>query len=360
MLTDAAMHYNALKKTKDQISEGMHQWYMETMYSIRLIPPGLYTALQAKNLPNVILNALVDTLNIKAKVPHTLIIVINDYKFWNDAELLTYQMDRILYRFIKEIKRIAEARNTSLPPRAVNWEYPRLFITRALPLPNNMTKPYPKGFKPNRRRYNRLLQKGAEQNLFRTINFPEFTCDNENKLFKPDGSISYQGYTQFWITISDAVHKADNQDRINFNKMRAKQLSAQISLTKGDIHSSNEEDLSDIEILPEEQKDQQSGKLKQGTKRALLDDFDACKEKKIITTKYTDSSPDSTITEYYTSHKSTGQAGYNAQNHHKFHGKGKGKADININPGHHKYSGHRGKRKLSHKNNWRLQRNNFN
>lgn len=151
LLKEAAGHYSYFKKKKgEQKSADLQPLYMESMYAIRMVMSGIYTAKQAKNIPSIILNSLEDTLNVKAKVPHTLVILINNSRFWNDADLLQYQMDRILKRFFKEIARIIEDRNLSLPPRAVNWDYPRIFITKALPLPNNMSKPYPKGFKANR------------------------------------------------------------------------------------------------------------------------------------------------------------------------------------------------------------------
>lgn len=304
VLTEAAMHYNALKRKKEPSNE-LQNLYMENMYAIRLISPGLYTAHQAKNLPNVVLNALVDTLNVKAKVPHTLIIMINDSRFWNDADLLTYQMERIIHRFIKEIRRIVEARNLSLPPRAVNWEYPRIFITRALPLPNNMTKPYPKGFKQNRRRYNRLLLRNEEHCDYITINLPEFTSDNDNKLFAQDGSITHKGYLQLWTTISDAVHKSDNQNRINYNKAKAKQLASQITLTKQELRPTADDDddmMSDVEHL-QETKDTTSHKTKQPVKRALLQEFNTFKSTHGNNSRNYDSSPDSTISEYFTAHQ---------------------------------------------------------
>lgn len=82
LLTEAAGHYNIFKRKKgdkkDSTSDS-HILYMESMYAIRLIPSGIYTAQQAHNMPNLLLNSLVDTLNVKAKVPHTLVIIINDH-----------------------------------------------------------------------------------------------------------------------------------------------------------------------------------------------------------------------------------------------------------------------------------------
>lgn len=300
LLTEAVGHYNTLKKKKEAKSTEQQALYMDSMYAIRLVPSGIYTQKQAKNMPSIILNSLVDTLNIKAKVPHTLVIIINDPRFWNDKDLLTFQIERVIQRFIKEICRIVEARNLSLPPRAVNWDYPRIFITRALPLPNHMTKQYPKGFKPNRRKYNRSLQRGEMHYNYTTINLSEFTSENNNKLFAPDGSITHKGFISFWTTISNAIHKADNQDRINLNKAKAKQLGAQISLTTAELKTNEDQDLamSDIEILSDEDEQSNSTQHKNPTKRALLDDFTKCDNQKFNNGNH--HSPASTISEYFT------------------------------------------------------------
>lgn len=256
------------------------------MYAIRLVSSGVYTAKQAKNIPNIILNSLVDTLNVKAKVPHTLVLLINDSRFWNNTDILEYQMERLLMKFIKEIRRIIEARNLSLPPRAVNWDYPRIFITRALPLPNNMTKPYPKGFKGNRKTYNQLIQKGELVHNYRSIHFAEFTSDNANHFFAPDGTITRLGHLNIWATVSDAINKADNQDRIRQNKAKAKQLAMQVSITQSELQQIDHDVLddttdSDVELLDDNKQQFEhhdearvpDNYRKRPIKRALLTEF---------------------------------------------------------------------------------------
>lgn len=323
LLTDAAGFYTTFfKKRKGDPAQDFQTLYMENLYTIRIVPPGLYTAKQAGNIPNIVLNALVDTLNMKAKVPHSLVLIINDVRFWNNNDLLKFQMERIIARFMKEIRRIIEARNLSLPPKAVNWDYPRVFITRALPLPNNMSRPYPKGFKPNRRKYNKIIHRGETHHNYRSINCSEFTSKNENKLFARDGSMTQQGYRQLWIAISDAIHKADNQDRITLNKARAKQLAAQIKVTKQEmenIHGHSAE-ISDIEVLSSEDE----SKVAQPTKRALINDFDkVCSTPKIKANKALslNSSP---ISEYFTAE--CAQAVHQPPHHNpRFHRKQKQK-----------------------------------
>lgn len=334
LLNEAAGHYNFFKRKKGEPKTAdTPLLYMENMYAIRMVPSGLYTAKQAENIPNIILNSLVDTLNVKAKVPHTLVIVINDSRFWNNGDLLTYQMERILRRFFKEIRRIIEARNLSLPPKAVNWDYPRLFITKALPLPNNMTKQYPKGFKPHRRRYNKLIQRGESEDNYRAINFNDFTSENDNKLFTPDGAVTTKGFHSFWATISDAIHKADNQDRIELNKARAKQLAPLMTYST---------DQSASTAVSEDNPTKQ-------VKRALLQEFNSSEEYK--RPKNRCESPGSDISEYFThTHPNTV---YDNQSAHR-------KPDNRV-PGffHHKPTYYKqnnhfvGKRKGKNKNNWR-------
>lgn len=308
LLTGASGHYTQFKRKKGDVKDRTatcldQTLYMETMYVTKMVPTGMYTAQQAKNMPNIILNNLVDTMNLKAKVPHSMIIIINDHRFWNNTDLLTYQMERIITRFFKEIRRIVEARNLSLPPRAVNWDYPRLFITRALPLPNNMTKPYPKGFKANRRRYNRILTRGETNLNYRSINLADFTCENQNNLFAPDGSLTQDGFRSLWRSISDAVHKADNQDRILLNKARAKQLAAQIPVTSSEAKaittSQNVSDISDIESLDGEVMESTQITYKsKPTKRSLVTDFNRPTQQ--YTNNQIDDSPTSQVSEYFT------------------------------------------------------------
>lgn len=74
-----------------------------------------------------------------------------------------------------------------------------------------------------------MLQKGEIQLNYRTINLADFNCENENELFAQNGNITKKGFRNMWITISDAIHKADNQDRINLNKAKTKQIAAMMS-----------------------------------------------------------------------------------------------------------------------------------
>lgn len=295
ILTDAAGHYNYFKKLKDSTDPGVlaKQLYMENMYAIRIVSPGVYTSKQAKNTPNIILNSLVDTLNTKAKVPHTLVILMNDYRFWNNKDLLDQQMNRILHRFLREIRRIVEARNLSLPPRAVNWDYPRIFLSLALPLPNNMTKPYPKGFKANRKAYNQLLQEEEDQLNYHSISMASFSSENENNLFSEDGVITQKGYRAMWTMISDTIHKSDNQIRIEINKARAKHLAAQMTSMKSEAQNKSGS-LSDSDVSEIDCGDRSRERTRKVTKRALIDEFNSS-DRRNFNQKSQPDSPSSTI-----------------------------------------------------------------
>lgn len=126
---------------------------------------------------------------------------------------------------MKEFNKIIDARKYALDDKAVNWDYPRLFIKRPLPLPSNLpSHNYPAGFRSNRRKYNKLLDKAKEYGKFSIMNLGSFNSQNKNQLFNKNGSISDKGFEQFWIEISDTIKKDDDQTRIMANKLKAKQL----------------------------------------------------------------------------------------------------------------------------------------
>lgn len=133
-------------------------------------------------------------------------------------------MTKIFHKFVKEIKKIAEIRNFALPEKAANWD-PRIFITRPLPLPNNMQS-YPPKFKANRRRFIKLITKSEKREGFTSINFDEFSCENKNKYFHPDGNISQEGYDYMWRAISDSIQASDKEIEKLLRKIKAKQLAS--------------------------------------------------------------------------------------------------------------------------------------
>lgn len=135
-------------------------------------------------------------------------------------------MGKIIKKFVKELKKITEIRNFALPEKAANWDNPRIFITKPLPLPNNMSTRYPPNFKSNRRRFTRLLQKGSGKDGYIAVNLDEFTCENKNNFFRRDGSISEDGFHYIWLALSEAVQLSDESHEKLIRKMKAKQLAA--------------------------------------------------------------------------------------------------------------------------------------
>lgn len=203
---------------------------MEKRYYVKRVPPGTYSYDKdvPLNAPSIIVNNYISTLNDvdSAKVPHTIVILWNDYRFWNNSDLLQHQMKRILHKFVKEIKKITEIRNFDLPEKAANWSFPIIFISQPLPLPNNMTTRYPDSYKSNRRRFTRLLQKGEAKDGYITINFDEFTCENKNKFFNKNGTIAPEGYDYIWLAVSEAIQSNDECQEKLIRRAKAKQLAA--------------------------------------------------------------------------------------------------------------------------------------
>lgn len=228
LLNDASGHYQKFKPKPGQIIDDS-TLYTERRYYLKRIPPGTYGYEKEKicNIPALIINSFIDTLNEphNAKLPDVLVILWNDHRFWNDELFLKNHMPKVLRKFVKEIKKIAEIRNFALPEKAASWENPRVFITKPLPLPNNM-KWYPPGYKANRRKFTRMLQKGSARGGYSTINFDDFTCENSNNYFHKDGSVSEDGFDYIWKVISDTIHTHDKNLETLALKTKAKQLAS--------------------------------------------------------------------------------------------------------------------------------------
>lgn len=223
LMTEAGGHYEKLKRKfrEEKNDTADNRLYIDRHYAVKLFTPGLYTG---NNVPLVVLDSLVEALNHNAKVPHTIVLAMNDRNFWNDKHILK-QMAWILRKFFKELHKILDLRKYALDDNAVNWDYPRLLVTQPLPLPCNLpTEHYPKGFRSNRRKFNKLLDKAIEHGKYSIVNLASFTSQNKDSLFDEEGNISEKGYEQFWIKISNAVQNNDTQMRIIANKIKPKKL----------------------------------------------------------------------------------------------------------------------------------------
>lgn len=236
LLNEAAGHYQRFKPKPGEIVDD-NTLYIERRYNLKRIPPGIYSYSKDLpfNAPELLISSFIDTLNepSNAKLPDILLILWNDYRFWNNELLLKNHMSKIIRKFIKELKKIAEIRNDALPEKAANWQNPRIFISNPLPLPNNMGH-YPMRFKANRRKFTRILQKGSAKDGYTIINFDDFTSENANKFFHQDGAISEEGFTYMWTTISDAIHTSDKKQEILSRKAKAKELAASFNISSPD------------------------------------------------------------------------------------------------------------------------------
>lgn len=281
-------HYEKIKKSlkEQRVDTGLasdNRLYIDKHYAVKIAPPGIY---EHGNIPVVILDSLVDMLNTNAKIPHTIILVINDKNFWNNKMLLKKEMAWILKKFFKEFHKIIDARKYALDHNAVNWDHPRIFITRPLPLPNNLPQPdYPPGFRSNRRKYNRILDKAQDTGKFSIMNLAAFTSQNKKGLFNTNGSISEKGYDQFWIELNDAIQKDDEQLRVLFNKLKAKQMAKAMEAELLTVDESDDDDLiSDTEDKSSRQQNVQENKpkVKSPARRSLLKTFDKLKPRETV------------------------------------------------------------------------------
>lgn len=284
LLNDAAGHYQQFKPKPNE-NPSKETLYMEKRYAVKRFTPGSYGHDKNKpyNAPLSITGSYIDALNDpeNAKIPDIVAILWNDYRFWNNHLLLKNHMTKILHKLFKEIKKITEIRNFALPEKASKWNCPRIFVSKPLPLPNNMSGRYPPNFKANRRKFIKLLQKSSAKNGFTLVNFDEFSCENTNNLFHNNGSISEEGYHYIWKALSNAIESSDKAHEVAARKVKAKQLAA-APLTSPQT-SSDKNQLSGI--WPLEHQDQQKETVSQNIvfndcpspQRSLLIDFNKSK-----------------------------------------------------------------------------------
>lgn len=266
LLNEAAGHYQKFKPKPGQVVDDS-TLYIERRYNLKRIPPGIYSYNKDMpfNAPALMINSFIDTLNdpVNPKLPDILVVLWNDYRFWNDELLLKNHMAKILKKFIKELKKIAEIRNFALPEKAANWQNPRIFINNPLPLPNNMTK-YPVRYKANRRKFTRLLQKGSAKDGYTVINFDDFSSENTNKFFNPDGNISENGFNYLWKVVSDSINASDKKLEVLARKAKAKELASL------DTSPSLRDNLDGVWSMNNENHDKKPDK----TRRCLSSQFD--------------------------------------------------------------------------------------
>lgn len=278
LLNDAAGHY---QKYKPKPGDGWDNvsLYLEKAYAVKRITPGSYYCDSSKpfNSPALILHSYISALNepLNAKIPDVIVILWNDYRFWNSADLLKKQMTKVIHKFIKELKKITEIRNYDLPQKAANWDNPRIFINKPLPLPNNMTTKYPPSFKSNRRRFCKLLHKGSVKDGYTLLSFEEFTSDNANKFFHQNGTIAEEGYNHIWSVVSDTIHKNDKHLAKIARKVKAKELATIPEAQSTDC------DESDMDGIWNADSENSTPTTKQSpARRSLLSDFDKATDKR--------------------------------------------------------------------------------
>lgn len=190
------------------------------------------------NALEVILSSLVGALNNRPKLPHTIIIMLGDIKFWCDHQSLQFTMDSLLKVLIKEIKRIIQVRQRDLPVKAQSDD-PRLFAVKLNWKPEKAVDSvafYPK----KRRTFNKLLDSVVRPRGVSTILLHEINDQWDPDLFLGHGELSQKGYRQVWSSLSKAIHDFDtigHQKKKVYsvlNKFTAKPVEVESSIYSSD------------------------------------------------------------------------------------------------------------------------------
>lgn len=198
-LTLAAQH---LEYWKEYARRNPHEaLFMLHWFDVKVSLPQTPT----NNAAHIITSALVNMLNTRPKLPHTMIVMLGGIKFWCDDHALKYSMDAILIGLLVEIKRIIQQRQEDLPVKALGPD-PAIYFVKLHWRPEmgvDSIPMYPK----KRRTFNRLLDTIMRPRNVRTISLNEITVKVNPEFFLAHGNLSEQGYRQLWKSLSEALEE---------------------------------------------------------------------------------------------------------------------------------------------------------
>lgn len=236
-LTMAAQH---LEYWKAAAQRDPHETtYMLKWYDVKTIS----SQSASSNAVEVITTLLVTMLNTQPKLPHTIVVLLGDTKFWCDDIALKYAMDTIMIGLLKEIKRIIQLRQRDLPPKAVSPD-PLIYFVKLHWKPENAIDSvwmYPK----KRRTFNRLLDSIMRPRGVKTISLNEITVKVDKGFFLNHRSLSERGFRQIWKSLSEAISDFDNfghQNLVDFDVKSQNQVANVLSSNDSDIGDTNVEE----------------------------------------------------------------------------------------------------------------------
>lgn len=173
-------------------------------YDVKAFPP--HTT--SNNAVEVILNSLVGVLNNRPKLPHIIIVMLGDVKFWCDQQALKFTMDTIIKSLIKEIKRVVETRQRDLPLKVIGPD-PPIFFVKLNWKPENALHSVPL-YPKQRRTFNKLLDSMVRPRGGNTITLHKINDKFDKDLFLGHGDLSEKGYRQIWKSLSEAIEDFEN------------------------------------------------------------------------------------------------------------------------------------------------------
>lgn len=197
MMTFASQHLEYWKeKGRKNPQDALHilRWYDVKAFAATGV---------SSNSVEIILNSLIGALNNRPKLPHTIVVMLGDTKFWCDAQTLKFTMDTIIKSMLKEIKRIVQIRQRDLPLKAVGQD-PAIFFVKLNWKPEKALESvssYPK----KRRTFNKLLDSIVRPRGGNTILLHEINGMLDEQLFLSHGDLSEKGYRQIWQSLSEAL-----------------------------------------------------------------------------------------------------------------------------------------------------------
>lgn len=213
--------------------------YMLHWYNVKAVIPQSTTS----NSAEIITASLVAMLNNRPKLPHTLVMLLGDTKFWCEDNALKYCMDTILIGLLKEIKRIIALRQSDLPPKAVAQD-PLLYFIKLHWKPDNAVDSVPM-YPKKRRTFNKLLDTIMRPRGVHTISLNEITVKIDKNFFLNHGSLSELGLRQIWKSLSNALSDYDTygyQQLIDFELKTQNQKLAHHSSNDSDVGDTNQEE----------------------------------------------------------------------------------------------------------------------